>query len=309
MEQAERELLRAFVNDRSSPAFEALVNRHVRLVYSVALRVAGPALAEDVTQAVFIVLARKSPTLLGARTLGGWLHRVAQDAAMDAVRRVRRRRKHEGHAAGLRSMDSGDHPDEPLDEWQFRIDRAMSLLPTADREALILRFFQDASYSEMAEALQVSEEAARKRTKRALTKMKRLLRTSMPAVIAGMLSPAIATAGTSPLASEVAGQVAGSAGLSGSAALLAARVVSLMRLRALKMTAALATALSVLLVSLVIDSAGIVQTQPDAARITPVPETPSLDNFMCAPGDPKEGNPLSNEENPPPDVLELLLRC
>src|SRR6185436_975216 len=73
------ELVRQYVHDRSSRAFEELVRRHIDWVHGVAMRaVRDRALADDVTQAVFAVLAQKAKTLREGTVLSAWLFGVTR---------------------------------------------------------------------------------------------------------------------------------------------------------------------------------------------------------------------------------------
>ena len=83
------ELLGRYARTRSEDAFAELVQRHVNLVYSAALRqVNGDAhLAQDVAQTVFTDLARKATSLMGRHTLTGWLYTSAHFAAAKIARK------------------------------------------------------------------------------------------------------------------------------------------------------------------------------------------------------------------------------
>ena len=75
---SDQQLVAAYAGHASESAFQAVVARHVDLVYATALRQLGDrGMAEEVTQNVFVVLARKAPRLGGIETLAGWLHRTA----------------------------------------------------------------------------------------------------------------------------------------------------------------------------------------------------------------------------------------
>ncbi|MDB6029626.1 MAG: hypothetical protein JWM68_5849 [Verrucomicrobiales bacterium] len=164
------ELVSAYATERSEPAFRALVSRHVGLVYGTALRQVGDhGLAEEITQNVFVTLARKSPRLGGVETLAGWLHRTATFESKARIRSELRRRRREDTAATLATLEAnGDSPFEPLIPL---LDEALLHLREGDRLALVLRYLEERSLRDVGAALGVDEDAARKRVSRALQRL------------------------------------------------------------------------------------------------------------------------------------------
>lgn len=185
------ELLRRYQAERTPAAFEALVARHLPLVWSTARRVlvSCPALAEDVAQVVFTDFARHALTLRADRPAGGWLHRHAWFTAATVLRSERRRRERETIAAM-----NDDRLDSPAatphdDTWERlapHLDEALAALPAADREAVVMRFFERWDFARIGAALRISDEAARKRVTRALEKLRQRLtrRGAVPAAAA-----------------------------------------------------------------------------------------------------------------------------
>ena len=184
-------LLREYVECDSETAFAVLVTRHVNKVYSVALRHTGnPHSAEEITQAVFVILAKKSRQLGKHVILSGWLYQAARLTAVTFIRgEIRRaRREQEAHMQTILNENESDawRQIAPL------LDSAMAGLNETDRHAVVLRFFDGRSMREVGTALGANEEAAKKRVGRALEKLRTFFAkrgvSSTTAIIAGAIS-------------------------------------------------------------------------------------------------------------------------
>lgn len=169
-------LLADYAEDRSEAAFRELVSRYIDFVHSSAVRLVGGDrhLAGDVTQTVFIHLARNAHKLKGNVMLGGWLHRDVCNVASKVLRAERRRRCRERQAMEMIMQD--DHSKARLEEITPILDEAVNQLGDEDRTAILLRFFEQLEFRLVGEALGTSEEAARKRVSRALEKLQSRLK-------------------------------------------------------------------------------------------------------------------------------------
>jgi RNA polymerase sigma factor (sigma-70 family) len=188
------QLLSRFAKERSESAFGELVTRHLPLVYSTALRqTAGDShFAQDIAQLVFADLARKAPSLSEKVILAGWLHRGTIFAARQILRGENRRRLREQHAVIMNAISSES---ESADWQQIRpiLDEALDRLDKTDRDALLLRFFEQQSLAQIGTTLGGTEDAVRKRIARALEKLRAILQKRGVTTTAAVLSATIST--------------------------------------------------------------------------------------------------------------------
>ena len=211
----DNELLRHYAESRSEDAFAELVKRHVNLVYSAALRqVGGDAhLAQDVAQTVFTDLARKAASLSKRETITGWLYTSTHFAAAKVARGESRRRDREE-----RFMREPIHDTTPNADWENLrpiLDSAMHGLKETDREAVLLRYFENRPYAEVGAKLGVNENTARMRVERALEKLRATL--AQRGIAAGTALASIISANAVEIAPGYLAATLTSASLAGAA--------------------------------------------------------------------------------------------
>lgn len=215
------ELLRRYTEAADQAAFATLVERRLPLVYSAALRqVGGDAhLARDVAQSVFADLARKAAVLADRPVLAGWLYTSAGYAAAKVVRAEQRRRRREQEAS---VMDELTRRDGSAPDWAALrgvIDAAMQELNERDREAVLLRFFENRGFAEIGARLRLGENGARMRVERALDKLhaalaRRGIRSSA-AALGTLLATEAVVAAPSGLATAIVAAAPAAGALSG----------------------------------------------------------------------------------------------
>ena len=201
-------LLQNYVRQGSQAAFSALAARHLNFVYSVCLRDTGDAaLAEEVTQVVFLILARKARSLCPEPSLTGWLFQTARFAARNARRRASRRQEWEAKALAQTLIPSGEQ-DSLWDQIRPALNDALASLGAKDRQAVLLRFADGLSFPELGAALGTSEDAARMRLNRAIERLRQFFAkegvTLSGLVLAGLLADRTVQAAPDACAASVA---------------------------------------------------------------------------------------------------------
>ena len=166
-------LLQLYVETGDQAAFGELVSKHINFVYSAALRnVHDRHVAEEITQAVFIVLARKASTLRHEAVLSSWLLSTCRYASLGHMKMAARRKRHERRAAEMAKTVWEEEADTRWPQYEGDLDAALASLREGDRKAVMLRFYEHKSFDEIAHILGTAEEAARKRVSRAVEKLR-----------------------------------------------------------------------------------------------------------------------------------------
>ena len=143
---------------RDVSAFEELYERHSRIVYSLVLRILRQgSTAEEVVQDIFLQLWRNSARYDTSRPFVPWLLTLARNRALDHLRlkSERQRRREEQTEEFPQIASAPPEYEKALDEGR-RAERVRSLvgsLPTAQKKAIELAYFEGLSHSEIAAAL------------------------------------------------------------------------------------------------------------------------------------------------------------
>jgi RNA polymerase sigma factor (sigma-70 family) len=153
--------------------FRVIVDQHARWLFAAAYRqLHDPHLAEEATQTVFILLYRR-PHLMSSPKLSGWLFNTLQFTLHNMRRESRRRRARERRMAEHPPVTSIASPHAT--DLHDQLDAAVAQLSTVDRSAILLRFYQDLPFEQIAATLCISEPAARKRVTRAVHTLRKRL--------------------------------------------------------------------------------------------------------------------------------------
>jgi len=194
-EQNDGELLAEFACRANEAAFGALVERHSPMVHSVCLRVLGDFHeAQDVTQAVFLTLARKAVSLRKDPSIGGWLHRVALCLARDVRSSRQRRRLREERTAMDRETTTVETSEADRHALRAELDEAFDQLPERYRQALVLFHLEERSLEQTAGALGLKLSAASARLVRGREMLrKKLVRRGVTVGSVGVLTALLST--------------------------------------------------------------------------------------------------------------------
>lgn len=229
------QLLQRWLEGEAQWAFAEIGRRYAGLVFNVCLRELGDSmLAEDASQAVFLLLAQKAPKLRKEGALAGWLFRTAQLVAYSCKRQEGQRKRKEAKIVHQLAAEQEARNNESAlwEEMAPHLNTALARLKPADREAILLRCLQGYSFVETGAALGITENTARMRVTRALAKLRTHLVKAGVVVSVSTLSVLLTEHGAQSapvtLFHAVEGISSGSIGMGGtaSASVLASKTAS-----------------------------------------------------------------------------------
>lgn len=239
------ELLRRYSQQGADDSFAELVRRHIPLVYSTAIRHVGVAAhAEEITQAVFIVLAQKAGQLREGLVLEGWLYQTTRHTALNFLRGERRRHMREQEAYMQSQLQESDNP--PVwNQLAPLLDEAMTRLGEKDRQAILLRYFKGKHLNEIATAMGMSEAATQSRVLRAVEKMRKFFAqrgvTISSTAIAGTISANSVQAAPAGLAAIISANVISGTTTTTATVIAATKTIAMTTFQKAIVTAALVT--------------------------------------------------------------------
>jgi RNA polymerase sigma factor (sigma-70 family) len=203
----DNQLLTQYAQNNSESAFSQIIARHLPLVYRTCRRELGSdTLAADAAQVVFLLLARKAKTLRAGPSLAGWLFQTACFVAKDVRKQEARRRRRE-EAVMQEAIHQQATPTLEWDTVEPLLNNALAALKPAEREAVLLRFFEGHTLAETGTLLGLSEDAARMRVTRALDKLRRYLASHGAAVTSVVLTGLLTAEAAHPVPSHAAATI------------------------------------------------------------------------------------------------------
>jgi RNA polymerase sigma factor (sigma-70 family) len=214
--------LTALARSASTDALEHLARRHLDFVFGVARRATGGDyhLAEDVAQAVFIILSRRAGRIRAER-LCSWLFTTTRNVAANAMKAAARRRYHERRAAERTAEGQMSNQAHDVEHLQIHLQAALSAQREKDRAIVLMRYVQEMEIAQISELLGLTEVATRKRLGRAIERLRRNLVSR--GLTAGVLAIGAAlTRIAEPAPPALASAISAGAGVSGASASFAA---------------------------------------------------------------------------------------
>jgi RNA polymerase sigma factor (sigma-70 family) len=270
------ELIQHYCRDGSESAFETVVKRHVDFVYCAALRqVRNPSLAEDVSQAVFLLLARKAKNFRSGTVLVSWLFRTTRFIASRALRSEYRRQRRELEALHMNPQTTTSETDRDWERVAPVLDEALAALPDKDRDAVLLRFISRRPFSQVGAEIGVSEDAAKKRVSRALGRLREFFvrrgTTLSVATLGVILGERVVEASPAMLATKITAALSASASTAASTSAAALVKITLRDLFWANTKRGAAVSAGVIGVLLLLSA--VFRSAPNNA-LNPTPETP-----------------------------------